>query len=230
MRLRLGLLQDTATIDRQIAREAQEALNRKKAAEIPTVKTEAQTKADEHASEHAKEKAAEALKPKPPRIKPLSEAKAIDMGANFVSETFIFLVGIGVLVWAEWLTRRSAAKKRSGLEERIAELEGNEKVALGGLLELEKEVLRLRGKDGKGRHILPPEVWQSVNAEKEPEEPTRMQRVGEWVRNIWAFGGEKEEEKDQVNKAKQEVGNNSSEAPNTTPSSTAAASPLNTKA
>ena len=194
MRLRLGLLQDTATIDKQIAREAQEALNKLKAAAIPTVKTEAQMKAAEQASETAKEKATEAAHkakaPAPaPKIRPLSETKAIDMGANFVSETFIFLVGIGVLVWAEWLTRRSAAKKRSGLEDRIVELESSEKAALGGLLELEKEVMRLRAKDGKAgdrKHILPPEIWQAANAEEEPEELTRMQRLGEWLRNVWS--------------------------------------------
>ena len=213
--MRLGLLQDTATIDRQIAREAQEALNRKKAAEIPTVKTEAQTIADEHASEHAKEKAAEAAKLRAPRIKPLSESKAIDMGANFVSETFIFLVGIGVLVWAEWLSRRSSAKKRSGLEERIAELEESERVALGGLLELEKEVLRLKGMDGKGKHILPPAIWQTAKVEEEPEELTRMQRLGEWVRSLGArLGKEAEEGESKVEKANEGDEKNSSEAPN----------------
>ena len=222
MRLRLGLLQDTATIDRQIAREAQEALNRKKAAEIPTVKTEAETKAAEHASETAKEKAAEAVKSKAPKIRPLSETKAIDMGANFVSESFIFAVGIAVLVWAEWLSRRSAAKKRSGLEDRIQELESSEKAALGGLLELEKEILRLRAKDGKTidkKHILPPEIWQAANAEEGPEELTRMQKLGEWVRRLRPFGVAKsEEEKEGVEKIEKvkEGGEEGRKSPNST--------------
>lgn len=95
MRFRLGLLQDTAAIEKQIAKEAAEHQAKKHKHEAPTVKTEAHTKADEAAAAREKESGE---KPKPksssrqPKIRPLSEAKAIDLGANFVSETFLFVV------------------------------------------------------------------------------------------------------------------------------------------
>ena len=47
MRLRLGLLQDPAAIERQIQRELKEVEKRRIAQQAPTVKTEAETKAEE---------------------------------------------------------------------------------------------------------------------------------------------------------------------------------------
>lgn len=60
------------------------------------MKTEAQTKADEAAAAKKKdsgEKPRESSSSRKPKIRPLSEAKAIDLGANFVSESFLFVVG-----------------------------------------------------------------------------------------------------------------------------------------
>ena len=140
MRLRLGLLQDHAAIDRQIAREAAEAQAKKQKAEAPTVKTEAQTKADEAATIMEKEKGSSADKakviPPKPRIRPLSEAKAIDSGANFISEAFLFSVGLSLIIFESWRSRRKESSRREDVAGRIGELE--------------REVLRLRG-------IVPPE-------------------------------------------------------------------------
>jgi len=47
MRLKLGLLQDPAAIDRQIARELKEVEKARQKAAIPTVQTEAEVKAEE---------------------------------------------------------------------------------------------------------------------------------------------------------------------------------------
>jgi hypothetical protein len=95
MRMRLGLLQDPAVIDRQIKKEVQLAEAARQKAAMPTVKTEEEMKADEALTEKEREairkKAEERSKP---RIRPLSEQKAIEMGANFAAETFIFAVGI----------------------------------------------------------------------------------------------------------------------------------------
>ena len=57
MRLRLGLLQDTEAIDKQIAREAEEAQARKHRLEAPTVRTEAEQKAYEKETAEEKKKA-----------------------------------------------------------------------------------------------------------------------------------------------------------------------------
>jgi hypothetical protein len=94
MRMRLGLLQDPAVIDRQIKKEVQLAEAARQKAAMPTVKTEEEMKADEALTEKEREairkKAEERSKP---RIRPLSEQKAIEMGANFAAETFYSRIG-----------------------------------------------------------------------------------------------------------------------------------------
>lgn len=81
MRFRLGLLQDSAALEKQAAREAAEAQARKHKSEAPTVKTEAQTKADEAAEARSKDSIGKTKEQKKlPKIRPLSEAKAIDVG------------------------------------------------------------------------------------------------------------------------------------------------------
>ncbi|KAF2270720.1 hypothetical protein CC78DRAFT_539208 [Lojkania enalia] len=124
MRMRLGLLQDPAVIDRQIAKEVAAAEAARKKSQIPTVKTEAETKAEEALTakerEEIRKKKEAAHKP---RIRPLSEAKAIEMGANFAAETFIFAVGIGVIVFEQWRQRRKAKNQRDDIREDLEELQ-----------------------------------------------------------------------------------------------------------
>ena len=164
MRLRLGLLRDTGSIDKQIAKEAAESKARKLRAEVSTVKTEAQTKAGEAAKEKGKgasdSKASSAPKA---RIRPLSEAKAIDSGANFISEAFLFFVGASVILFESWRSRRKESSRRLDVAERIGELEDRDKASRHVLVELEKEILRLRAIEAKGspgpdKRILPKEV------------------------------------------------------------------------
>lgn len=177
MRLRLGLLQDAKSIERQIAREAAEAQAKKHRLEIPTVKTEAQTKADDAAAAKAKEKGTEkpskaAAVPKP-KIRPLSESKAIDSGATFVSESFLFMVGLSLILFENWRARRKETSRREDVADRINELEESRKVDRKAIVELEKEILRLRTKNGKGaaagHRIVPKELW-NIEAEEQQEE------------------------------------------------------------
>lgn len=118
MHMRLGLLQDPAVIDRQIKKEVALAEAARKKAASPTVLTEAEMKAEEALTEKEREvikkKAEEKTKP---RIRPLSEQKAIEMGANFAAETFIFAVGIGVIVFEQWRQRRKARNARDDIRE-----------------------------------------------------------------------------------------------------------------
>ncbi|EOD51900.1 putative opa3 domain-containing protein [Neofusicoccum parvum UCRNP2] len=102
VRWRVGLLQDPAVID---------------------LKTEAETKADEQALKKEREEITEKHKPKPPRVRPLAETKAIDMGANFISEAFMFLVAGGIIVWEQWRSRRKASDRRDEVDEKLDELE-----------------------------------------------------------------------------------------------------------
>lgn len=181
MHLRLGLLRDTASIEKQVAKEAAEAKAKKHKAEAPTVKTEAQTKADD-----AKEKgrsvsdSKSSAAPKA-RIRPLSEAKAIDSGANFISEAFLFFVGASVILFEAWRSRRKETSRRLDVAEKINELEDREKVSRRALVDLEKEILRLRaieekGSPGSKKRILPKEVLElEEQDEKAAEEKTREQ-------------------------------------------------------
>ena len=184
MRLRLGLLRDTASIEKQVAKEAAEAKARRQRAEAPTVKTEAQTKADEAARE--KGKSASDSKPSSApkaRIRPLSEAKAIDSGANFISEAFLFFVGASVILFESWRSRRKETSRRLDVTEKISELEARDKTSRHALLELEKEILRLRAVEEKGstgskRRILPKEVLElEEQDEKEAERESKEQQL-----------------------------------------------------
>ena len=196
MRLRLGLLQDSAAIERQAAREAAEAKAKKHKLEAPTVKTEAQTKADDAAAAKGKEKGTDTTKassqPKP-RIRPLSEAKAIDSGANFISEAFLFIVAGGLIVFESWRSRRKETSRREDVAGRIAELEESERVARRGMVELEKEILRLRAKEGgifarSAKRILPKEVWQ-VEEQEEKEDELKSQGLLSWIKGFWPAQG-----------------------------------------
>lgn len=141
MRMRLGILHDSAAQDRMHAREAAEAAAKKKAAETPTVKTEAQIKAEE--AEAAEEKK-NPEKPKvyKPKIRPLSEARAIELGANFIAESFVFLVALGCIFAERIYSGRKESTRRDELGERLQALEDH----IGKVSYLESEVKRLRAK------------------------------------------------------------------------------------
>ena len=170
MRMRLGLLQDRVTIDKQIAREAAEAQAKKHKHPHPTVKTEAQSKLDEIAVSREKDKAREAAKEEAKnakvtkrKIKPLSEAAAIETGANFVAETFVFSVALGVLFLQDQWSKSKKSSQDEKEAEALAALQADNQTYRTSVLELEKEVLRLRAKDpdfkGPNKRLLPRELW-----------------------------------------------------------------------
>ena len=193
MRFKLGLLQDSVSQEKQAKREAAEAQAARHKQEAPTVKTEAQTLADEKEAAKEKEreergekKTKESTKPKV-KIRPLSEAKAIDSGANFVSETFLLLVGVALILGENWRQNRKQKSRREDVSDRIGELEDYEKSARKGLVELEKEILRLREEDRKqgpkqGR-LLPPEVYELEEREEKERHPPEKQGWLEWIRS-----------------------------------------------
>ena len=178
MRLRLGNIRDTSATQRQAAAEAE---LKKHTPTSPTAKTEAQSKAEEQANAKAKAAAEEAAKPRQYRIRPLSESKAIESGANFISETFLFLVAGGLIVYESWRSRRKESTRREGVEDRLVELEESEKTAREGLVALEKELLALKAKQGElsksAPRILPRKVW-----EVEPEVEVKEVEESWWTR------------------------------------------------
>lgn len=120
MRLRLGTIRDTTATRKQAAAEAEA---KKHLPKSPTVKTEAATKAEQDALDKAKAAADEAAKPHHYRIRPLTESKAIESGANFISETFLFLVAGGLIVFESWRSRNKESTRREGVEDRLNSLE-----------------------------------------------------------------------------------------------------------
>ncbi len=187
MRFKLGILQDHAAIEKQTAREAAEHQARKHKLEAPTVKTEAQAKADEVTAAKQKDKSTEKAKPAPapkPKIRPLAEAKAIDAGANFVSESFLLLIGVGLVLFENWRRGEKETSRREDVNDKIRELEGSEKSARKALVELEKEILRLRGENVKDlsskKRILPKEVWELEEVEEKGDEK-QAPRWTSWI-------------------------------------------------
>lgn len=177
MRMRLGLLQDPAVIDKQIAKEVAAAEAARKRAQIPTVKTEEDMKAEEAMTEKEKEAARKKIESRKPRIRPLSEAKAIETGANFVAETFIFAVGISVIVFEQWRQRRKAKNQRDDIREDLQELQEELKTVKAELAEVKAkhppEANSASGKllgfwKGKGDPVVPEEK-KVVEYKAQPE-------------------------------------------------------------
>ncbi|VDB84540.1 unnamed protein product [Peniophora sp. CBMAI 1063] len=55
-------------------------------------------------------------------VRPLSEAKAIDNGANFLAEGFLFSVAAGLIVAESWRSSRSESKRREGVADSLDDL------------------------------------------------------------------------------------------------------------
>lgn len=213
MRWRIGLLQDSAALERQAARDAAKREAERKKAHIPTVKTEAETKAE--AAEADREKAQEERDKHPPKpkIKPLSESKAIETGANFISETFLFGVAAGLIIFESWRSGRKEKNRRDMVAERLSDLEEENKAAREALVELEHEVLRLRAKHkdtngtdpAKPHKILPPSLYEMV---KEDKEVQPVEEPKGWFSNITSvFSRDKTDE--DTKEAKEALASNS---------------------
>ncbi|KAI9828902.1 MAG: hypothetical protein M1826_005825 [Phylliscum demangeonii] len=188
MRLRLGLLRDATTVDRPKAKD-------------PAATAESLTKRLSHGGSGSSSESA-LTKPSStsfstssssgkPRIRPLTEAKAIDTGATFISEAFLFFVGGSLILFEAWRSRRKENTRREDVADRLAELAESERNARRGLVALEREVIRLRAEENKHHHlaksiatvgparILPQEIWE---LEEKEEEEDAKNKTGVWRR------------------------------------------------
>jgi hypothetical protein len=202
MRLRLGLLRDTtANLEKAekeaAAKRSQEVLKRlKEGSEEAAAAKDGAVKVDGAAAKEAV-KEPPPVKAPTPRIRPLSESKAIDAGANFISEFFLFAVA-GALIVAESVrskrketSRRDTVAERLDLleqrnrqdEERLAEIEDINKVQTDRILRLEEEIWKLKGNKGEfkgepigGREWTPTPLWEPKEGQK-----------GFW-KKVWTLG------------------------------------------
>jgi optic atrophy 3 protein len=107
-------------------REKKAAEEKKVKAETPTVRSEAeQKKFDEQKArdERAEKEPKKEEKSSKIKIRPLSDARAIELGANFFSETFIFLVAVGLLLAENYRSSRKEGQRRDEVAERLDALE-----------------------------------------------------------------------------------------------------------
>ncbi|KAF8508293.1 optic atrophy 3 protein-domain-containing protein, partial [Gautieria morchelliformis] len=59
----------------------------------------------------------------PPRaIKPLSETRAIDNGANFIAESFLFFVAASLIFAESWRSSSKESKRRESVADQLEEL------------------------------------------------------------------------------------------------------------
>ncbi|KAJ3858656.1 optic atrophy 3-like protein [Lentinula novae-zelandiae] len=87
-------------------------------------------------------------------IRPLSETKAIDSGANALAEGFLFSVAAGLILGESYRSSRNETKRRDGVDDRLGVLEGR-------VGELEREVVRVRE---KGRNEGKDDTSQNKNS------------------------------------------------------------------
>ncbi|KAJ2158760.1 hypothetical protein GGF46_003541 [Coemansia sp. RSA 552] len=57
------------------------------------------------------------------KIRPLNDARAVDAGANFLGETFIFGVALSLIFAEQLRSRNNARRERNALDDRLDELE-----------------------------------------------------------------------------------------------------------
>lgn len=145
---------------------------------------------------------------KRPRVRPLPEAKAIESGANFISEFFLFAVA-GSLILAEQIrARRKEASRRDLVlerlelledrtrqdEERLVELEERSRHDEEQILMLEEENWRQKG----GRGVFPGRE-HAEKKERKIFEPTPLweevsQKSSSLWTSIWGFGNRNEDD------------------------------------
>ncbi|GAA5990498.1 hypothetical protein JCM11641_007739 [Rhodosporidiobolus odoratus] len=94
----------------------------------------------------------------PKHIRPLSEARAIDAGANFLSEGFLFAVAATIIVGETYRSRRSESKRRDAVQDSLS----NHEAALEQLKERLKEEREEREEAGKRERELEKVVEEIV--------------------------------------------------------------------
>ncbi|KAK4498715.1 hypothetical protein PRZ48_009225 [Zasmidium cellare] len=124
MRMRLGILHDPEAQQRMHERQKKAADEKKRQQEAPTVRTaEEQKKYDEQKAKDEADGKKEEEKPHKVKIRPLSEARAIELGANFFSEAFVFAVALGLILVETLRSRNKESSRRDEVAERLDQLE-----------------------------------------------------------------------------------------------------------
>ncbi|KAJ1942827.1 hypothetical protein FBU59_003085 [Linderina macrospora] len=81
----------------------------------------------------------------PERIRPLNDARAVDAGANFLGEAFIFSVAVSLIFAEQLRSRNQARKQRNAVDDRLDKLEAESGEAKEQVQRLREERDLLRG-------------------------------------------------------------------------------------
>ncbi|KAJ2499649.1 hypothetical protein GGI11_007940 [Coemansia sp. RSA 2049] len=73
------------------------------------------------------------------KIRPLNDARAIDAGANFLGEAFIFGVALSLIFAEQMRSRNQAQRRRNAVDDRLDVVEGKVQGLQEGLQELRRE-------------------------------------------------------------------------------------------
>ncbi|EWC45266.1 hypothetical protein DRE_05993 [Drechslerella stenobrocha 248] len=202
MRIRLGLLRDSSAIAKaeeeeerrkagekekekgtreSIAKMAADALKGDKSA--PTTKTSGSgpgssaptpppSPSSESSSHHLKTHAPK-KRHATPHIRPLSDTKAIERGANFISEAFLFSVAGGLILYEAVRSRKKEMNRRDVVAERLQNLEQEDEIWRRKVEMLERRL------DAAGIKQVP------ALLPAEPQQGPPLQPRG-WMAKIWA--------------------------------------------
>ncbi|KAI9484116.1 MAG: optic atrophy 3 protein-domain-containing protein [Benjaminiella poitrasii] len=75
------------------------------------------------------------------KIRPLNDARAIESGANFLSEAFVFAVAASVIIAESWRSRATAKNRRNYVDDALENLE-NQNKTMTELLEETRQLNR----------------------------------------------------------------------------------------
>ncbi|KAJ1941013.1 hypothetical protein EC988_006874 [Linderina pennispora] len=81
----------------------------------------------------------------PERIRPLNDTRAVDAGANFLGEAFIFSVAVSLIFAEQLRSRNQARKQRNAVDDRLDKLEMESTEAKEEVQRLKEERDLLRG-------------------------------------------------------------------------------------
>ncbi len=98
------------------------------------------------------------------RVRPLSEAKAIETGANFISETFLFSVAGSLILFESWRSRRKAQTRRDNVDDQLKVLQ-EEVELLKSQNALLKEFREKKQQQQRGGILPPPTTTLALPAQ-----------------------------------------------------------------
>jgi optic atrophy 3 protein len=217
MRMRVSLLRDQSIIEKlereevkyQAEKRAKEAAAKVftphqadggEEAETNTQPADAQTSSANFSSSSPqsdtkiKHPTAVSTAPAKLRIRPLSDAKAIDRGANFISELFLFSVAGGLILFEALRAKRKEQSRRDTVKERLELLEERNRQDEERINQLEQIVWKLQGgKEEERKRFVSSPLWQ--------ESPSRRSSWTSWL--PWGEAqNQSEEEKETVEEKK----------------------------